>query len=67
MKEKKKLNSKTPHWFRDWHMEHFNAVKDRTFRNEKLIYLILAAIVAASIFGGDTVDAVAKIISSIGG
>jgi len=51
MKEEKKLNNKTPKWFIEWHYTHFKAVKDRSKRNEVLIYILLTAVLALNTVG----------------
>jgi len=48
-----KLNGKTPKWFRDWHNDHYipgtkGLIRDMK-RNEKFIYLIIAAIVGSAV------------------
>jgi len=59
-KEPIKLKDKTPQWFEDWHNTHFEFLRQRTVRNERFIYLILAAIISGSIFGRDAAQAMAK-------
>ena len=61
-KQPVKLNSRAPKWFEDWHNQYFERMKDRMSRNEKLTYLILAAIVGGSIVGGSDATAMAKSI-----
>jgi hypothetical protein len=43
------LNNKTPKWFKDWHIAYFREVRDRSKRNEKLIYAVLATVIAANV------------------
>ena len=68
--ERPELNGKTPQWFQDWHEYHYirdMTEQDRvTSRNTKLIYFVLAALLAAAFTGGN-VDAVGKIIAALSG
>ncbi len=49
-KKQKPLNPKTPQWFRDWNWQSFQPIEKQSSRNERLIYIILAAILASSTF-----------------
>lgn len=51
MKNKKELNSKTPIWFKEWHSAFFRPVNSRSSRNEKLIYVLLAAVLGLNTVG----------------
>lgn len=54
MKEKE-LNTKTPQWFKDWHANHYKPIKSQVGRNTKIIYIILAAILASSLAANGSV------------
>ncbi len=47
----REYNSKTPSWFKDWDRDYFSPVETKSTRNEKLIYLILAAVVGLNTAG----------------
>ena len=51
MKKPRALNDGTPQWFKDWDATHFKPVEAKTSRNEKLIYLLLAAVVGLNTAG----------------
>ena len=61
------LNSKTPQWFKDWHNKYFRQVRDRSLRNERVLWLVLGAIVAASIVGDVNLDLVSRVVQAFGG
>jgi len=62
------LNNKTPRWFIDWHNIHFNDIDKRSKRNERLIYLLLAAMLGSAVVKGEgAVAIVAKLAELVGG
>ena len=61
------LNSKTPQWFKDWHNKYFSQVRDRSLRNERVLWLVLGTILAASVIGEANLDLVSRIALAIGG
>ncbi len=68
----KELDDKTPKWFRYWHAVVFTPRLDTSDtgrkRNERLIYIILAAIIASNLVGnGNGEELVSLIKSLIGG
>jgi len=65
VKKDEKLNTVTPHWFRDWHVEHFKPVKGRTLRNERWIYIILVAILGSSVLTNGNADEMIRIITNL--
>ena len=65
MKKDDNLNSKTPKWFQEWHWKHFRPVKDRTFNNRTLIYVILGAVIAAAFANNG--DSIGKIVQAYTG
>ncbi len=66
-KPPKELNGKAPLWFRLWHAEHFSAVDARSKRNERGVYIILAAILGTSFFGKEYAPEIAAIIRALFG
>ena len=66
-KKDEELNSKTPRWFVEWHLGKFLPVKNKTSRNEKLIYIILAAIIGSSVFDSEIAQAASILVKMIGG
>ncbi len=62
---KKQLDPKTPKWFEIWHSSYFMPTHDRTKRNEKWIYIIVAAIIASGIAGRGYTDELAGFIQAI--
>ena len=50
-RQPKELNSKTPNWFKEWHNSYFQSVDSRSKRNEKLIYIILIAVLGLNTAG----------------
>ena len=67
MKEKPKLNGKTPKWFEEWHNKYFEPVQNTTNSNKRWIYIIVAAIVAAAVSGNFDISAIAKVITAVNG
>ena len=61
------LNSKTPQWFKDWHNKYFRQVRDRSLRNERVLWLVLGTILAASIVGEANLDLVSRIVQAFSG
>lgn len=61
------LNSKTPAWFKDWHSNYFLPVKIKASRNEKLIYVILAAVIALNTAGNYYHEEIFNFIMSLFG
>jgi hypothetical protein len=49
--EEDRLNGRTPQWFKEWDYKHFQDTEKRSKRNEKLIYLLLAAVVGLNTAG----------------
>lgn len=43
------MNNKTPKWFQDWHSNEFSHLTSKVARIDKLVWLILGAIIAAAI------------------
>ncbi len=64
-KQPKELNGKTPLWFKMWHLEYHLPTVARSKRNEKLIYLVLAAIIGTSILGKEYVPEITAFIKSL--
>lgn len=50
-KKIEELNGETPKWFVDWHNLYFNRVKTLAERNERLIYVILGAVLLFNTLG----------------
>ena len=50
-KSEKTLNSRTPKWFQEWHSEYFKPVDGRSKRNERLVYLLIAAVISLNTAG----------------
>lgn len=50
-KKDRKLNSRTPAWFKEWDRVYFRPVEGRSSRNEKLIYVILIAVLGLNTAG----------------
>ena len=68
MKSREKpLNDKTPRWFKDWHNIHYRPVRDRTLRNERLIYIILIAIIGAAMVNNSNIDLFGRIVRAVAG
>ncbi|KKL65973.1 hypothetical protein LCGC14_2149620 [marine sediment metagenome] len=65
MKTKKPLSNKTPHWFQDWHIEHFLPNDNRGKRNEKWIYIILTAIIGSGVLANGNKEVIVALIKSI--
>ena len=61
------LNSKTPRWFQDWHIQHYKPLKDRQATDRKLIYIILAAILGATALDNGNVLALVDVVRSLSG
>jgi len=61
------LNNKTPQWFKDFFYRQFLPEKHARSRNTKLIYIILAVILAASLAGNGSLDVVGRLLGGIGG
>ena len=61
------LNNRTPKWFKDWHMIHFRTVRDRSLRNERLTWLVIGTIIAASVVGNANLDLVTKVVQAFSG
>ena len=49
--KKREYNSKTPAWFKEWDGSYFKPVESKAARNEKIIYLILAAVIGLNTAG----------------
>ncbi len=64
---KKTLSPKTPQWFKDWHNIYFKTVDTRSSRNEKLIYIILASVLALNTVGNYFHDNVAGFFARLFG
>lgn len=47
----REYNSKTPAWFKDWDKDRFSPVETKAARNERMIYLILAAVIGLNTAG----------------
>ena len=66
--QKAPLNNKTPKWFLDWHTKYYGKLDDRTKRNERLIYILLTAMLGTAVIKGEGVVAVVlKIADFFGG
>lgn len=64
-KEKKvsdELDSRTPKWFELWHNKHFKPVKDRSKRNERLIYLLLVVALTSGILANGNGEEIANLL-----
>ena len=61
------LNDRTPKWFKDWHLIHFRSVRDRGLRNEKLTWLVIGTIIAASVVGNANLDLVTRVVHAFSG
>ena len=61
------LNDRTPKWFKDWHMLHFRPVRNRGLRNEKMTWLVIGTIIAASVIGNANLDLVTKVVQAFSG
>lgn len=59
--------SKTPQWFKDWDFRYFRPVDSRSSRNEKLIYLILAAVLGLNTAGNYFHKEIADFILKLSG
>ena len=64
-KTAKELNGKTPAWFRQWHSEHYMPYARTTKRNEKWIYVILAAIIGSGVLANGGAETVSRLILSL--
>lgn len=47
----KKLNERTPNWFKEWHSSYFLPTESRSSRNERLIYILLATVLGLNTAG----------------
>lgn len=61
------LNDKTPKWFQEWHYKHFTQVRDRSKRNERLIYAAIAIILAAGVLSGNSVNGLIALVKQVCG
>ncbi|KKM87590.1 hypothetical protein LCGC14_1267270 [marine sediment metagenome] len=59
------LNGNTPKWFEHWHLKHFIQVDDRTKRNEKWIYIIIAAIIASGVMANGNGETITSFIKAL--
>ena len=64
---KKGLNSKTPQWFKDWHQNHYKPLSTTVSWNTRLIFIILATILAASIVNNSNLNILGKVLGVLGG
>lgn len=65
MKKEKSLNDKTPKWFKDWHRDHYKPLRHTVGWNTRLIFVVLAVILAAAITGD--ADVIGRITNALGG
>ncbi len=58
------LGNGAPRWFESWHNLHFTPVCRRSRRNEKLIYIILATILAAAALGNGNINLIGRLLGA---
>lgn len=67
MKKVPALNNRTPLWFKEWFWQEFYPMKQSVARNSKLIYLILAAILASTLAGNGSLTKLAELLKVVFG
>lgn len=64
-KKKSPLNSRTPQWFKDWHSSYFLPLQSRVSRNEKMIYIILAALLGSAALSRGCLESIQNLLTMV--
>ena len=67
MKKEAPLDGKTPNWFKQWHEAQFKPLRSTVKSNSRWIYIIVAAIIAASLASNGNLEAIGKLVRVFAG